>query len=583
MTVRQVGSIQSAPEPLDSCALRSATLMMQPERLAALQPSRISATRAFMRQLIEERWSFKKVKFDIKADGVGEALYHIEAPGNWVFSIPVLSFKPTQKGRTLRIIGTAWDMMAALVEGRISDADLETLRQEAPKLYHGRATPGTLTWFRANRSARFFDDSVAALAKGSQPDEEKLWNAGYAMRNTGVNGNGMFGTRTFRALESDHPLRGSMAAEMLSAYMMRVFSIDLMNHLARKAGGNTAVELNPAMARYLGVGNASAMGLMHFTNNWPKLINRWILVREKCIARAKMLDLSADPEPLDRLIRLTERAITYRKEDTTHYTRYPSGAKLAAELSCVHADLCRLRSQLKAGALEVSAPFSGFCASVEERFHPHTTETLLSLMIDLVPTYADQQVRALIVNEEAIGAPEMSTCELQDLLRAEYAWAFEMDLDAPEARHFIWYKSRNAEEPRRGPRTDIDEKHELVLDVPRLVVELDAALGAAPPGQSVSRFLIDNPDLRQIVTRIQSLSGLPYHTPHADIMHRDFIPAHITKLLNSGLHGLDKTVDAMDRGICGVLFQGAPLPEEIANGTADMDWANPARPGRAKS
>ena len=66
-------------------------------------------------------------------------------------------------------------------------------------------------------------------------------------------------------------------------------------------------------------------------------------------------------------------------------------------------------------------------------------------------------------------------------------------------------------------------------------------------------------------------------------MHRDFIPAHITKLLNSGLHGLDKTVDAMDRGICGVLFQGAPLPEEIASGTADMDWANPARPGRAKS
>ena len=71
--------------------------MMHPERLAALQPSRISATRAFMQQLIEERWSFRKVRFDINADGVGEALYHIEAPGNWVLSVPVLSFKPTQK------------------------------------------------------------------------------------------------------------------------------------------------------------------------------------------------------------------------------------------------------------------------------------------------------------------------------------------------------------------------------------------------------------------------------------------------------------------------------------------------------
>ena len=582
MTVRQSEPIESALEPPVQCALRSATLMMRPERLAALQPSRISATRRFIKQLIEERWSFNKISFDIKADGAGEALYQIEAPGNWIFSVPILSFKPTQKGRTLRIIGAAWDMMGAMVEGRISEADFETFRQEAPKLYHGRATPDTLTWFRANRSTRFFDDSVAALAAGSQPDAEKLWNAGYAMRNSGVNGNGTFGTRTFRTLESDHPLRGSLVAEMLSAYMMRVFSIDLMNHLACEAGGITAVQLNPAMSRYLGVGNASAMGLMHFTSNWPKLINRWMLLREKCIERAKMLDLNAEPKLLDRLITLTERLIIYRDEDKTPYIRYPSGPKLATELCCVHKDLCSLRSHLEVGVLEDPAPLIGFCASIEERFHPHTTETLLSLLIDLVPDYADQQIRTLTINEEVVGVPEMGAGELQELIRVEYAWVFKMNLDAPEAQHFIWYKSRNAEEPRRGPRTDIDEKHELVLDVPRQVVELDAALVAAPSGQSVSRFLIENPDLRKIVTRVQSLNGLPYHTPHADIMHRDFVPTHITKLLNSGLHGLDKTVE-VGHHLCGVLFQGAPLPDEIASGTANTDWTNPARPGRAKS
>jgi hypothetical protein len=581
MIGRQIDTIQSKVRLPDTLALRSANIMMQPERLAALQPSRLSATRAFMQQLIEERWSFKKVRFDIKADGSGEALYHVEAPRNWVFSVPVLSFKPTQEGRTLRIIGTAWDMMGAVVEGLISEADFEAIRQEAPKLYHGRATSRTLTWFRANRSSSFFDDSVASLAAGSQPDAEKLCGTGYAMRNSGINGNGAFGTRTFLTLESDHPLRGSLAAEMLSAYMMRVFSIDLINHLACKAGGDKAIELNPVMSRYLGVGNASAMGLMHFTNNWPKLINRWMLVREKCIQRAKMLDLNADPKPLDRLIVLTERAITYRKEDKTPYIRYPSGAKLAAELCCIHKDLYCLQSQLKLGAVKDSAPFSSLCDSIEERFHPNTIETLLSLMIELVPAYADHQLRTLTVNEEVTGVPEMGTGELQELLRAEYEWVFEMDLDAPGARYFIWYKSRNAEEPRRGPRTDIDERHELVLDVPRLIIELDAALDVAPSGQSVSRFLIENPNLRKIVTRVQSLSGMPYHSPHADIMHRDFVPAHITKMLNSGLHGLDKTVE-VGHHMCGVLFQGAPLPDEITRGTADLDWANPARPDGAK-
>ena len=127
MTQGHLGSSRSALEPLDPCALRSPALMMQPERLAALQPSRISGSRAFVQQMIEERWSFKKVRFDIKADGSGEALYHIEAPGNWVFSLPVLSFKPTQKGRTLRIIGTAWDMMGALVSNLSIDLGFPTM------------------------------------------------------------------------------------------------------------------------------------------------------------------------------------------------------------------------------------------------------------------------------------------------------------------------------------------------------------------------------------------------------------------------------------------------------------------------
>ena len=119
-------------------------------------------------------------------------------------------------------------MMGALVEGDITPADFDTTGIELPKLYEGRATPGTLIWCRSNRSGRFFNAARDALIAGTQPDAATLAASCYLMRNTGLDGNGTFGTKTFLAYEADHPLRWSLAAQMLSAYMMRVFAQDLV-------------------------------------------------------------------------------------------------------------------------------------------------------------------------------------------------------------------------------------------------------------------------------------------------------------------------------------------------------------------
>ena len=92
----------------------------------------------------------------------------------------------------------------------------------------GRAAPGTLVWGRSNRSMRAFDLTVDALAAGHQPPLSILGSICYLMRNTGLDGNGTFGTRTFAALEPDHPLRRPLHAQLLTAYLMREFSFDLV-------------------------------------------------------------------------------------------------------------------------------------------------------------------------------------------------------------------------------------------------------------------------------------------------------------------------------------------------------------------
>src|SRR5665647_1302231 len=136
--------------------MRPPEILMTPARLSVLQPSRISVTRLFMAKAIRERWSVKRLRWNIDDHARGTALYRIET-GAMPFDFVVHSFEPKKEGRIGRIIGRAWDMMAALIEGPVSEADITTTGIEIPKLYAGRATPGTLVWARSNRSGRAFD------------------------------------------------------------------------------------------------------------------------------------------------------------------------------------------------------------------------------------------------------------------------------------------------------------------------------------------------------------------------------------------------------------------------------------------
>jgi hypothetical protein len=119
---------------------------------------------------------------------------------------------------------------------------------------------------------------------------------------------------------------------------------------------------------------------------------------------------------------------------------------------------------------------------VEARFHAETTETLLSLMIELVPEEADRLAMRMIVSEELQVQAGMHNAALRALLRREYAWALEWDMQAEGAYRHVWYKSATAEEPRRGPRDEAPDAFNLGLDLPGHVQALDAALAAAAGG-----------------------------------------------------------------------------------------------------
>lgn len=555
--------------------MRAASVLMQPARLAALQPCRISASRALMVRALREKWKISRLTFDLDEKARGSALYRIETPG-WVFDFPVFSFEYSPEGRTGRIIGRSWDMMAALVEGPMSQADIAKTREELPKLYEGRATPRTLIWCRSNRSSRAFNHTLECLAAGRQPDIGTLGQVCYLMRNTGLDGNGTFGTRSFRTLEDNHPLRQALAAQMLCAYMMRVFAEDLVNHLAR-CRSPQAVPLARSIARYLGVGNGSALGLVLYVNNHPRLVDRWLTAREQALAAAKALPVEKQSPLLARLLSFIDHAIRFRREDHIRYDYLPASERIAKDLDLIREAVGALERMGTVAGRQVPYPLAALCDSLEPQVHAEALEVLHSLMIELVPEIADRLAETLVVDEETVSRPHMKIARLRDILHSNYRWALEMDLANPESRRYVWYKSENAEEPRRGPWEEVEWAFNLGLDVPQLVQALDAAIASRDPQNSTARLLLERPDLRNFITRVQALDGLHYHSPMMNMMGEDFVPIEIVRMMNVAFHGIDKTRDYLRRNLRGVLFHGAPLPDEIAAGASE-DWFWPAEP-----
>lgn len=569
MSVVRETLMEEAPRP------RSGQELMRPEKLAAFQPSRVSITRALMNKLIRERWEISVERFDVDETSTGTAVYSIKAPRQ-EFSFIAFSRPPSRKARTGRIIGKAWDMMGTLNEGPATEADIRSAREELPKLYRGRATPNALVWCRSNRSMRVFDQTLAALAEGRQPSIDDLSQVCYLMRNTGLDGNGTFGTRPFPSLGRDHALGRPLEAQLLTAYLMREYSCDLVEHLARLASPK-AVGLDPAIRRYLGVGNGSALGLIFFIHKHPQLISSFVAAREQAIAIARGLRLAKGDKRIDELLGLVRRAITFRREDRMMYEAFASSAEVAEDLEKVTVALKELRETGMVGGAHRTYPLDVLAQRFEAELKPESFETYLSLLIELVPEEADALLPSIGGQDEVNVSPAETVESLSDLIRQQYQWALDIDMSTPDAYKYVWYKSETAEEPRRGAREEVPEALDLGLDICGGVQSLMADLSREAPDLSVARFLMKHPGHRHLVARIQTLRDLPYHTPMANINAEDFIPIDLVRLMNVGIHGIDKTRDFLRRNLRGVLYHGAPTPAEIRAGRAEF-WAYPAEP-----
>ena len=185
--------------------------------------------------------------------------------------------------RSDRVIATKWDASFVLFDGVPTEEDIERLNDNVPLQEQGRVSEKELCLSRANKSVRVFEHVVDKLSKGEQPNTKLLYDVGYLYRTTAVYGSGKFGLADRIKIQNREELKGPFRLEMMLVYLARQFTFDVVNHVAYSRSPNKAVKLKEDIARNLGIGNSTGLGMAPFIVNHPALLNQWIIAQEKAL------------------------------------------------------------------------------------------------------------------------------------------------------------------------------------------------------------------------------------------------------------------------------------------------------------
>ncbi len=559
-------------EGLDPTDLRPAEEVMDLQRLGSLQPFRHSFMRILVRQMARDHWHIRCKQFELDDRGFGYAVYSIKAKGE-IYSFVVFAAYLRDENRNDRVIAEQWDLTMALLQGRVDDHHLQRLRKTVPLQEAGRMTSKMLVLSRANRSKRMFDYVVDALASGVQPEINRLKEVGYLCRTTAVYGSGKFGMADWGAVQRQCPsFAKPFAAEMFTCFMLRHFSVEQAQHIAHCKAPAAAVKLDSDIRRYVGIGNATGLGMAPFLIKHPQLISRWLLVREVSIARVLKMG-KVKPDSVLRLQAMIAKVIQHTRETTVE------DAWQADRNSQVIADLDHLARNL--AAKKDLKNWLWLKQQLVEQYCQDTIEIVYSLLIELYPELVDFMEKELGIEENLQLCPEIPLSELKRTIEADYGWSLAIDFQQPERQHVFWYRSEEKMEPRLGERDhETGADKELPVQVAMAVNACYARICAHlhdHPNSDVIHFLLQHSDQTSIVKRIQTMSQLVYGDIQANLADKEMQPIHLlrAKLSFSGVSKFDPKSRLWVRN---TMFQGAPLLGDLESNRHLDEWYFPLAP-----
>tara|TARA_R110000868_G_scaffold124021_4_gene328032 strand:- start:1589 stop:3310 length:1722 start_codon:yes stop_codon:yes gene_type:complete len=552
--------------------MRPPHVVMDLERLGSLHQSRLSFMRSLVRKIMREGWRIEPRRFDLDAEGYGTVIYRVQTNVD-LFSFVLFSQYLDPDKRNDRVIASEWDLTMSLCEGEVDDDYVEYLRLNVPLQEAGRLDAKVMVLSRANRSVRNFDSVVAALSAGRQPEVEQIAQVGYLYRTTAVYGSGKLGMADWEKVNGKHPdFARPFAAEMFNCFMLRNFSLQQAEHIARQRAPETAVPMHPPLKRFFGIGNSTGLGMAPYLINHPQLISRWIEMRELALARVRGLG-QITVERLARLHSLVERGVLHIQQTVTEDAWQTDNNRQVLD------DFAALQDWLGSQRLESWAPLLSWA---EASLSLQAQELLNCILLELYPELVDNLEDRFALAESLDLQPQMLASELLSLIEQRYAWALAIDFEADGATETFWYRSEEKQEPRLGNcNLENGSDKQMPLGIGYLAQQCHHQLSAylaEHPEHCTASFLLRHPEQRGIVRRMQSMAKTHYGEIQANLLDREVLPMHLLRC-KLAFFGVSKFDPRSRLWVRNTMFQGAPLLEDIGQPFED-DWFLPLAPTR---
>ena len=535
---------------------------MRLARMGSRYPSRLSFSRSMLRRLINDKWKIKKSRFDLDKNGYGTVVYEIII-NNDTYSLVCFSAFLDDKDRSDRVIASKWDTAYTLHVGKLTDEDLKRLKDTIPLQESGRNSPNELILSRANKSVRLFQYVVNCLSQGSQPDINEINKVGYLLRTTAVYGSGKFGLSDFSNTKNktifDQPFR----AEMLSVYLIREFSVELVEHVAEQINPSKAVKLERKIKQHLGIGNSTGLGMAPFIIKHPKLINKWMSQYSKTLE--KIVDIDLDIETFEKYKILLNKALNYLQEVNTsdefqiNKNKFTSDDLKKYILHCYQLDFSQNFKWLD---------ILDYCDS---NFNYDTQEIARVQLIELFPKISEELAEDMSDDEIMDINGNQTIGELKKIINNKYSWVKKIDFNNKESNYLFWYVSAAKLEPRLGERfNEKGSELEQHLGIAKMVNDLFKKIKNLNDNKLTCEFLIENPEFRGIIKRIQSLKDYPFSEVEDNVLDKQTIPIDMLRFKLS-FFGANRYDPKSDRWLRVSFFSGAPYLSDL-NSTNVDEW-----------
>ncbi len=543
--------------------LRDPNIIMKLSRLGSFHQSKLSFLRSFLREFKD--WDYKRDLFDLDNNGFGVAVYSFKKKER-VYSLICFANQINDEERSDRVIATKWDAAFTLHDGVPDIKDIERLKNEVPKQEVGRLSYKELTLSRANKSVRVFNHVVESLSNGSQPNLDLLEKVGYLYRTTAVYGSGKFGLADRFRIKNRDEINGPFRLEMMLVYLVRQFTFDQVNHVAKSKNPKKAVNLDPEICKNLGIGNSTGLGMAPFIVNHPTLLNNWILCRETALKKIREIKKvkTQDSELFKICVRNSIKNITSWNTESKYQLK-----KINHLLTDVRKFLDFLENNFD---FESDYPFNKIYLWLEKESCEECIEYIVSIMMEPYSEITDPLIKKMSSDEEKyFNIPTNRTVDdLKTIIEKKYPNILEIDFEKQENFKKFWFISKNKEEPRLADR--FEEKGselEQPLAIARDVKKLYEKLLSTKKTLKIDKFLIDNSDLRHVVRRAFVIEKFPYSEIQDNTISENIVPIDMLRLKLS-FFGALKFDPRSDKWLRICMFQGAPLPKELNN--YDEQW-----------